>query len=156
MDFRSVSITLRSLVEGPFVKSYPYFRHGWCACLQWKPFANAVITNLNFGEWRFGIHETRSLPCINRTDSRLMPRASNWQGSIFHDGINGSFPDVWNKIDNCKTIELDNVRESRVSEKYQPSEDCEGAERMCMFWFLFENTGIENEWRHNQQDESTT
>lgn len=80
-------------------KSYPYLRHGCCACLQWKPFANAVITNLNFGEWWLGVHETRSLPCINRTDSRLIPRASNWHGSILHGGINGSFPDVWNECD---------------------------------------------------------
>lgn len=125
------------------IDHYPYLRHGCCACLQWKPFANAVITNLNFGEWWFGVHETRSLPCINRTDSRLMPRASNWHGSILHGGINGSFPEVWNTIDKSKR----DVSSQMFFHKFT------NRSRYKVFWG-FEIFGIEFVWsrRHWPRD----
>lgn len=98
--------------------TYPNFRHGCCACLQWKPFANAVIMSLNFGWWWFGIHETRSLLCISRTVSLFMPRASSWHGSILHGGINGSLPEVWNNDEQTDQIRFLSLITSETKTKF--------------------------------------
>lgn len=81
-----------SKVKKSYWMVYPNFKQGCFPWLQWYPLPNVVIISLYFGEWWFGVHDTRSSPSVNRTISLLTPCASILHGSNFHGGVNASLP----------------------------------------------------------------